>query len=147
MRSCVISIQSLTAISWPILSRNATRSWMSIIVEATALGHELLQKRRRLPVGPEAGAVFLHARQDRGKSHGVGVEHRAAPMARKPEPVAVDDIDVARAQRKAFFEHTRPFVRQGGGDPRDDPLVGDRLASEATPGGRLGRELLDERIR
>src|SRR5229473_3698922 len=147
MRSCVISIQSLTAISWPIRSRNAARSWMSIIVEATALGYELLQKRRRLPVRAEAGAVVLHARQHRGKAHRVGVKHRTAAMTRKSEAVAVDDVDIAGAKRKTFLEHARPFVGQCRRDPCDDLLVGDSLASEATPGRRLGRQLLDERIR
>ena len=61
-----------------------------------------LEERRRLPVVAEPRAIRLHPLEDDGQADRIGIEHRSAAMPREPEAVAVDDVDVARAQREAI---------------------------------------------
>src|SRR5438552_16241611 len=112
--------QSLTAISSPIRARSARTSLMSIMcvgraasrlldrrlrVEPAPFGHQSLQQRRRLPVIAEARTIFIDAREHDVQADRVGVKHRAAAMTREPEAVDINDIDVAGARGKSFFEH------------------------------------------
>src|SRR4029453_2026317 len=116
-------------------------------VEAAALRDQPLQQRRRRPVVAEPSAVGLHSLEHGRQSDRVGVEHRAATMTWKAEPVTVDDVDVASSNGVAILEHTSAFVGERGHDARDDLVVADGMAREAALRGFLCSNLLDERIR
>ena len=68
-------------------------------------------------------------------------------MAREPEAVAVNDVDVAGADGVPLLEHAGALVGERRRDARDDLLVGNRAALDPAPRGGFGRELLDDRIR
>ncbi len=68
-------------------------------------------------------------------------------MAREPEAVHVDDIDVAGARGVAFFQHARALVGERRRDARHDLLVGDRASRDAALLRYFIRHLIDQRIR
>src|SRR3984885_11430876 len=74
--------------------------------ERTPLAYQTLEQPGRLPVHrPEQLAVFEHAVMHGLQPDGVGVEHRAAAVARKAVSGGPDDVDVAGTQRHALLEH------------------------------------------
>src|SRR5215510_12571882 len=116
------------------------------IVEPAALGCKPDEQRGGLPVIAEPPAIVLDPAQHGRRADGVGVEHRAAAVARKPEAIAVDDVDVAGAQRESVLEHARALVGQGGHDARQDLVVGDGPAGDAAARGGGGGDLVDQRV-
>src|SRR3954451_3639721 len=82
------------------------------IVEPAAFGGKPGEQVGRLPVVAEAPAIVQHPGEHDQRAEGVGVEHRAAAMAGKPEAVAVDDVDVAGAVREVLLEDPRALVGQ-----------------------------------
>src|SRR5206468_6987160 len=63
-------------------------------VEAAPFGYEPFQQRRRLPIVAKARTILVHAREHEVETDRVGVKHRAAAVAREPEAVDVNDVDV-----------------------------------------------------
>src|SRR5262249_209098 len=145
-RSCVTTSQSLTAISWPSRPRSDSSGPISIMEPAT-LRDESFEKRGRLPVITEPGAILVDAGGHGGESDRAGVERGAAAGARKTKAVGVDDVDASGPQRVAFFENPRPLVGESRGDPRENLIVAHAAPRDAAPFRRVRRELLDERIR
>src|SRR4030095_11000049 len=76
----------------------------------------------------------------------VGVEHGAAAMTWKAEPVAVDDVDITASNRVALLEHACAFVGKRGRDARDDLVVVFRMTRDATPGSLFCGDVLHEWI-
>ena len=88
----------------------------------------------------------MDAREHHREPDGVGVEHRASAVTGKAEAVAVDHVDVARADRVPLLHDARAFVGEGSRDARDDLGVGHRLARDAAARRRLIGEPFDQRI-
>ena len=88
------------------------------------------------PVVAEPRPVLVHPRQDRRQADRVGVEHRAAAVAREAEAVAVDDVDVAGPRRVALLEDARAFVGQRRRDAREDLVVGQWRGGRCDASGR-----------
>src|SRR5262245_51218559 len=97
--------------------------FLGFLIQAPAFSHELFKQWRGLPVVAEPGAILVHARQDRLQADGVRVEHRTSTVAWEAEAIAVDDVDVARADRVAVFQHARTFVGQRRRDSCEDFVV------------------------
>src|SRR5215467_7413131 len=109
-------------------------------------GNEPFEERRRFPIVPEPFPVLMYARQHGRQADRICVEHWSASIAGESEPVTVDDVDVAGAHRIALLENPRAFVRERRHDSGENLIVWDGAPDDASLGGLLGCQLVDERI-
>ena len=95
---------------------------------------ELLDQRRGLPesrIGVRVRREFVHPPHDAIEAECVGVEHRAAAIARKTISREVDDVEIGGTQRDTFLDDARTFVHQREHAPVDDLVVLDLARLEA----------------
>jgi hypothetical protein len=112
--------------------------------KTTILGCEPLQERRGLPcVGPIAFGKAAHRSYDVRKTHGVGIEHRAAAEIRKAVACDVHDVDVGGARRNALLENAGALVDQRIEGTLDDLLIAHLAALQAEALGLLQHDLGD----
>src|SRR5215207_3375236 len=86
------------------------KSGNSVTVEAAPLACQSLEQGCRSPVIAEPLAILVDARQNGWQTDGVGVEHRTTAVARKTEPVHIDDVDVAGTRGVSLFQDAGAFV-------------------------------------
>src|SRR5690606_13290866 len=98
----------------PDLLSSGSRAPLAIpFGERLTLLDEPHEQRRRLPMHrPEDVSVPAHPFEQLRKADRIGVEHRAAAIAREAVARRPHDVDVARAQRDAFLEDADAFVHQ-----------------------------------
>src|SRR5919201_3273919 len=97
------------------------------VIEPPSFFREFDEQRRGLPL---VAVIALLESLDRAEhpvqSHGVGVEHRPAPIGREAVARQVHHIDVRRAERDALLENVRAFVGERIDAALDDFFIADR---------------------
>src|SRR6185436_1685534 len=111
-------------------------------VELPAFTRETFKQWRWRPELTVRLVKPLHARIHLIQTDGVGIEHRAASVARETVTVEIDDIDVARAQGNTLVQNLRSLV-----DQRIHATLQNFLVADLTPfDAGILRGLDDERF-
>src|SRR6266478_3794729 len=69
-----------------------------------------LEQRSRRPIITETVPILAYTAEHHRQAHRVGMEHRAATMTQKTEPLDINHINIAGAQSIAFLENVRAFI-------------------------------------
>src|SRR5690606_4891990 len=106
------------------LSASAAMSLRFPLCNGLVLSHELLEKRRGLPVHRTEDALILqYAFQNLRQADGVCIEQGAAAEAREAITSVPHDVDVGRSHRDAFLQDANAFVDQRQRATFDDLFV------------------------
>src|SRR5215469_17831766 len=80
-----------------------------ILSETLAMLGQMLQQGCRFPNLVMLFAKFADPLVDLLEANGIGVAHGASPISREAVAIDIDDVDVPRPQRVAFFQDARAF--------------------------------------
>src|SRR5690606_28570898 len=127
---------------------SGTASWSASavlhILKPLALLGKPRQQRRHLRVGAHALAVLLELVDHGLETHGVGVEHRTAPVDRPAVTVDPDDVDVRGPDRDAFLKDLGALVDHREDAALEDLLLGDLARLLAGLGHEVADDLLGD---